>query len=228
MKKIIINILLLSIIPLSAQQITTLSYDGSRLLNHTFYQNGDSSSKGINYEDIQGTPYYDQVFSLAKFIITDKAETALARYNTYFDEIEFKKDEETYSLAPNSPFNRIEFTRTKETLVKLDTGDDLTGYFFELANGKNSLYKKVKSEFKKAVTARNSYELDRPASFVALAPAYYIKTEQGYIIKRPRKINDILEILPSQKKDIETFVKSNNIKLNKEEDLIKLINFLNR
>jgi hypothetical protein len=227
MRKIIISILLVSFIPLSAQQMTTLSYDGSRLLNHTFYQNGDSNSKGISYDDIQGTPYYDKAFSPAKFIVADRAETAIARYNTYFDEVEFKKDEETYSLVPDSPFTRIEFTRTKETLVKLDTGDDLKGYFFELVNGKNTLYKKVKTEFKKAFAARNSYESDRPASFNAMDPVYYIKTESGYI-KNPRKVKEIAEAFPAKKDDIEKFAKSNNIKINKEPDLIKLVKFLNQ
>ncbi|PKF75554.1 hypothetical protein [Chryseobacterium sp. PMSZPI] len=222
MRKIIISILSVSFVSISAQQMTTLSYDGSRLLNHTFYQNGDSSSKGISYDDIQGTPYYDKVFSPAKFIASNKVETAIARYNTYFDEIEFKKDEETYSLVPDSPF-----TRTKETWVKLDTGDDLRGYFFELVSGKNSLYKKIKAEFKNAVAAKNSYELDRPASFNTLDPVYYIKTEQGYI-KKPKKIKEIIDVFPTRKDDIEKFVKSNNIKINKEEDLIKLIKFLNQ
>ncbi|RQO38943.1 hypothetical protein DBR39_08075 [Chryseobacterium sp. KBW03] len=227
MRKIIISILLVSFIPLSAQQMTTLSYDGSRLLNHTFYQNGDSNSKGISYDDIQGSPYYDKAFSPAKFIVADRAETAVARYNTYFDEVEFKKDEETYSLVPDSPFTRIEFTRTKETLVKLDTGDDLKGYFFELVNGKNTLYKKVKTEFKNAFTARNSYETDRPASFNATDPVYYIKTESGYI-KKPKKIKEIADAFPAKKDDIEKFAKSNNIKINKEADLIKLVKFLNQ
>jgi len=227
MRKIIISILLVSFIPLSAQQMTTLSYDGSRLLNHTFYQNGDSTGKGISYDDIQGTPYYDKAFSPAKFIVADRAETAVARYNMYFDEVEFKKDEETYSLVPDSPFTRIEFTRTKETLVKLDTGDDLKGYFFELSGGKNGLYKKLKSQFKNAVAARNSYEMDRPASFNTLDPVYYIKTESGYI-KNPKKVKEITEAFPAKKDDIEKFVKSNNIKINKEADLIKLVKFLNQ
>jgi hypothetical protein len=227
MRKIIISILLVSFIPLSAQQMTTLSYDGSRLLNHTFYQNGDSTGKGISYDDIQGTPYYDKAFSAAKFIVADRAENAVARYNMYFDEVEFKKDEETYSLVPDSPFTRIEFTRTKETLVKLDTGDDLKGYFFELAGGKNRLYKKLKSQFKNAVAARNSYEMDRPASFNTLDPVYYIKTESGYI-KNPKKVKEITEAFPAKKDDIEKFVKSNNIKINKEADLIKLVKFLNQ
>ncbi|WP_426480918.1 hypothetical protein [Chryseobacterium sp. R2ACT005] len=227
MRKIIISILLISSIPFSAQQMTTLSYDGSRLLNHTFYQNGDSSGKGINYDDIQGTPYYDKTFSAAKFIVADRFESAVARYNTYFDEVEFKKDEETYSLVPDSPFTRIEFTRTKEVLVKLDTGDDLKGYFFELVGGKNALYKKVKSQFKNAVPAKNSYDMDRPAVFNILDPVYYIKTESGYI-KKPKKIKDIANAFPAKKDDIEKFAKSNNIKVNKEEDLIKLVKFLNQ
>jgi len=226
MRITVIFIALLSFISAPAQKTMTLSYDGSRLLNHTFYHNGDTKGKGISYDDIQGTPYYNKAFLPAKFISPGNTETALARYNTYFDEVEFKKGEEAYSLIPESPFSRIEF-QTKETLVRLDNGADLKGYYFELAAGKNSLYKKVKTEFKDAVSAKNSYDLDRPAQFNAIHPVYYIVTESGFI-KDPKKLKDITDAFPARKADIEKFAKSSNIKLSKEEDIIKLTNFLNQ
>ncbi|MFY1045257.1 hypothetical protein [Chryseobacterium sp. GP-SGM7] len=40
----------------------------------------------------------------------------------------------------------------------------MSGYFFELINGKNSLYKKIKTDFKDAVPTPNSYTSEKPAT----------------------------------------------------------------
>ncbi|UZT96838.1 hypothetical protein ODZ84_16665 [Chryseobacterium fluminis] len=109
----------------------------------------------------------------------------------------------------------------------LETNDDMSGYFYELVNGKNKLYKKIKTKFIDMVPALNSYATDRPASFKTLEPVYYIKTENGFI-KKPKNLKEITQQLPDKKEAIEEFAKSNKIKFNNEADLIKLVKFLNQ
>lgn len=224
MKKIFSSFFILPFLYISAQ--STYSYLGEGVPKDNTYFGTRGSNAKLSYADIQGSPYYDINFSSAKFI-SGNTETALARYNSYSDEIEFQKDNKTFSLPPTSTFTRIEFTDTEDKLVKIDTNDDLSGYFFELVNGNISLYKKIKTKFVSAVPASSSYSSDKPASFKTLAPVYYIKTDKGFI-KNPKNQKDITEQIPEKKEAIETFVKSNKIKFNKEEDLIKLVNFLNQ
>ena len=154
-------------------------------------------------------------------------EKISVRYNSYKDEIEFQKDNSPLVLPKESQFSRIEISSPKQTLVLLDTGDDLSGYFYELAGGKNALYKKVKTKFIDAAPAANSYAAGRPASFKLQQPVYYIKTEKGWI-KKPKNQKDITEAFPDKKDALNTFFKSNKIKFDKEEDLIKLVSFLNQ
>ncbi|SDQ31849.1 hypothetical protein SAMN05421664_1118 [Chryseobacterium soldanellicola] len=222
MKKTILAIL--SVISFSSYAQNTVRVNEGA--HQVFYNvNSKGAGRALTYDEITGSPYVTKDFKVAK--VADDYEKVPVRYNSYKDEIEFQKDGTTMVL-PNEPkFSRIEILSPKQTLVWADTGDDMKGYFFELAGGKNALYKKVKTRFNDLVPAANSYSQEKPASFSNAEPVYYIKTEKGFI-KKPKSVKDITEQFPDKKEAIETFVKSNKIKFGKEEDLIKLVNFLNQ
>ncbi|AZA81917.1 hypothetical protein C1637_04920 [Chryseobacterium lactis] len=225
MKKIIICILFTSSILTYAQ--FSLSNNGSGLLqgNAIFNKvNSSNGGKSLTYDEIAGTPYYGKGYNPAKFSGTE--ETALVRYNAFTDEVEVQKDDKTFVLPKNGTFNKITFTNSKEIIVKLDTGDDLSGYFFEIVDGKYGLYKKIRTKFIDAAPAANSYATDRPASFKSLDPVYYIKTPNGFV-KNTKATKDIIKGLPERKNELETYFNANKTRLDKQEDLIKLINFLN-
>lgn len=225
MKKITL-IALLGISSFLFSQANTIGLTSGGGTREVFFKiKSEGAGRALNYDEIIGSPYLNKNFSIAK--VANDYEKAPVRYNTFNDEIEFQKNGTTLALPKEEKFSRIEIFSPKMTLVSLDTQDDLSGYFIELVNDKTGLYKKIKTKFIDAVPAANSYATDRPASFKTLDPVYYIKTESGYI-KKPKKIKEIAEAFPAKKDEIEKFVKSNNIKVNKEEDLIKLVKFLNQ
>lgn len=224
MKKSILSIVLYSIFNVTyAQQV--------RMTNEIFGDNAtfggikSSTGKVLNYGDILGSPYLNKEFSNAKTAANN--EQVLVRYNSYSDQVEFKKNEDVQVLPKSSEFSRIEISNPKQVIVLLDTSDELSGYFFELANGKNILYKKIKTNFIDFVPATNGYVNDKPATFKTLAPVYYIKTENS-LIKKPKNQKDIISQFPDKKDSLTTFFKSNKIKFDKEGDLTKLVNFLNQ
>ncbi len=226
MKKIIISLFTLTNVILfqAQQQIVSQNYTvGTQPIYYTLQS---SSGKTLTYDDILGTPYPNKNFSAAKISGTPDSKV-LVKYNSFNDEIEFKKDDQVLALPKKPEYSRIEIFSPKETLVLLDTSDELNGYFYELVNGKNSLYKKVKTKFFDYVPAPNGYSSDKPANFKTLDPTYYIKTEKGFI-KKPKSQKDIIEQFSDKREILNTFFKSNKIKLDKEEDLIKLVNFLNQ
>lgn len=227
MKKISSSILFLLFVSMNAQANFSLSTNAWLPSDNAIFNkvNSPNAGKTLSYSDILGTPYYGKGYSVAKFSGTD--ETAPAKYNMYNDEIEFTKEDKPYILPKNDSFSKITFLNTNEILVRLETGDELSGYFFELVDGKNSLYKKVKSKFIDAVPATNSYASDRSASFKTLEPVYYINTEGGFI-KKPKNQKEIIEKFPAKKDALTVFFKENKIKFDKEEDLKKLVLFLNK
>lgn len=185
----------------------------------------ENSNKVLKYDEIIGSPYFDKQFHLAS-VATDY-EKASVRYNSYLDEIEFERDGKPLVLPKEEKFSRIKFSNSNSTIVLLETKDDLTGYFFELISGSNALYKKNKIKFIDAVPALNSYATDRPAIFKILDPVYYIKTENGFI-KKPKNQKEIIAQFPDKKEALSAFFKENKIKFDKEEDLKKLVTFLNQ
>lgn len=234
MRKVIIGALLVASCSIYSQNLTQASYrpsySNTLSINSlggdhaVFGVKSENSGRSLKYDEVAGSPYYSAEFHSAK--VAENFDKVPVRYNSYKDEIEFQKEGKPWVLPKEEQYSRIEVSSPKNTLVLLQTNDELSGYFFEITSGQNKLYKKVKTKFNDAVPAANSYATDKAAFFKTLDPVYYIKTEKGFI-KKPKKLKDILELYPAKKESFETFVKSNNIKFNKEEDLIKLVNFMN-
>jgi hypothetical protein len=234
MKKIFITALLILSTFAFAQNYTPSTYQGGSSTmsinslggdHAVFGVRSENSGRSLKYDEIIGSPYFDTNFYTAK--VADNYEKVAIRYNSYKDEIEFQKDGKPLVIPKESKFSRIEVAAPKETIVLLETNDELSGYFFEIVNGKNVLYKKIKTKFIDAIPASNSYASDKPAYFKSLDPSYYIKTENGFI-KKPKNYKDIINQFPDKKENLENFFKLNKVKFNKEEDLIKLVNFLNQ
>ncbi len=225
MKKIFITVLSVCTVAVYAQ--STLTSNNTLLpadINVFNHINSKNSSRSLSYDEIKGSPYINKSFVMAKF--GDNYEAAPARYNTFNDEIEYKKDDKVYVLPKNNVFPKIEFTNPKDVMVFMDTNDELSGYFYEIVTGKYSLYKKIKTKFIDMVPAKDSYDSEKPAMFKTYEPMYYIKTPNGYI-KKPKNAKDIIKELSDRKDDLETYFKSNKTKFDKQEDLTNLVNFLN-
>jgi len=225
MKKIVLTTLAIASFSFSFAQ-NTLSVNGATGAQSVFDGINSTTGKTFKYDEIAGdSPYIGKEFSNAKTAIN--YEQVPIRYNSYTDEIEFKKDGNIQVLPKTTDLSRIEVLSPKQVIVLLDTSDDLNGYFFELVNGKNTLYKKIKTKFTDVVPAANSYASEKPANFRTLPTMYYIKTQNGFI-KKPKNQKDIINQFPDQKDSLTSFFKSNKIKFDKDEDLIKLVTFLNQ
>lgn len=224
MKKIILTVLTIVSFSLGFAQ-NTLSINGVTGAQSVFDGIKSTTGKTFKYDEIPGdSPYIDKEFINAK--IAANYEQVAIRYNSYTDEIEFKKNGDIQVLPKASNFSRIEVLSPKQVIVLLDSSDDLKGYFFELVDGKNILYKKIKTKFTDVIPAANSYASEKPANFKTLPPVYYIKTQNGFI-KKPKNQKDIINQFPDKKDSLTDFFKSNKIKFDKDEDLIKLVTFLN-
>lgn len=227
MKKLITSIFVISFVALNAQTGMLMGKtdiaEGSAFSNRIRSENSGGT---LTYDDIVGSPYLNKMFADAK--IAENYEKVSVRYNSYADQVEFERDGQTLVLPKESKFSRIEILSPKQTIVLLETNDEFSGYFFEVAAGpKYSLYKKLKTKFVDAVPANSSYTSDKPANFKLLDPVYYIKTDKGFI-KKPRNQKDLISQLPELKDSLTEFFKSNKIKFDKEEDLVKLVKFLNQ
>ena len=224
--KITISILSLIFIGTTTQaQQISLSEISSNIRFNKQINEFNSGTAKIKYSDIQGIPYYYAQFVNAK--VGDNESTIPVRYNIFLDTIELVEKENVYELPKDEPTPDFTFTTTKEKLVFVKTNDIYSGHFFELTGGKNRILKKVITKYQPATPAPNSLIAGTPAQFILQRPLYFIETENN-VIPVPKNSKELAALFPDRAKEINEFVKTNKIKINREDDLIKLGNFLNK
>ena len=205
----------------------------SDILNVVTTPDGFYSKPGrVHKEDrkIDGSPYIngDQ---FQKVIIKDYSKNVQdLRYNAYQDEMEFKIGEELYN-ANKTEGLRVQFPTLKKTYESLTysyDGKTKSGFLVLLVdNPKFSLYKREKMELMGGTKSNNGFTKD--------ANDYYEKDKDLYLIGKDKKFSkfpknsaDAAAIFSVDKKDLDNFVKSNKINFNKEPDMIKLVEFINK
>ena len=102
MKKITIStFLLVNVFCFAQQQIVSQNYStGTQPIYYTLQS---SSGKTLNYDDIPGTTYPDKDFMKAKISGTTDEQVPI-RYNSYNDEIEFKKEDKVLALPKKTEY----------------------------------------------------------------------------------------------------------------------------
>lgn len=208
---------------LQAQQI---SPGGSSWVAN-FNKAADEVNNGeekIKYSEIMGSPYYKPGFEPAKF--DDTPTVAPIRYNSFLDIVEILIDNNTYEIPREATPAKFTFNKTNEKLVVLDTHDEHAGYFFEIADGKYRILKKIKAKFYGAVPSKTHFVAGTVSRFETQRPLYFIKTESAevHLLKNAK---DLLIYFPEKKDELNNFLKTNKIKLTEESDLVKLAQFLN-
>ncbi|WP_300674333.1 hypothetical protein [Soonwooa sp.] len=179
---------------------------------------------------IDGSPYTSSKDFSKAIIPTYSKDVQPLRYNAYEDEMEFAQNNETY-YANKEEGLTVNFPDLKKTYVCLNYRiDDKSkfGYLLLLQNGeKAKLYKREKVELLKGEKSPNAYGKD--------ANDYYAKEKDVYIIaandryyRIPKNIKDFATLSIDNKEKVMDFAKSNKINLSKEEDLIKLVEFINQ
>ncbi|WP_234110776.1 MULTISPECIES: hypothetical protein [Chryseobacterium] len=178
----------------------------------------------IKYSDISGIPYYTPGFVNAR--VGDTSSFVPIRYNSFLDTIEIMDKNEVYEIPREESYPKFTFDKSNLKLVLVNTYDEFAGYFFEIAGGKNRILKKIQTKYYDAVPAPNSLISAIPARFETQKPIYFLKTDDEFI-RLPKNAKDLPALLPARKAELESFIKSNKIKINDEADLIKLAAFLN-
>lgn len=207
-----------------AQQISLREISSNIKFNKQIDEFNNGKDK-IKYSDIQGIPYYYPKFNDAKVGAT--SGTISIRYNIFLDTVEVSEKGTVYELPKKEPTPTFTFSNTKEKLVFVRTDDIYSGHFFELNEGKYRILKKVVAKYIPATPAPNSLIAGTPAQFSPQKPLYFVHFENSFI-KIPKSSKELAAEMPQKAKEITEFIDKNKIKLNREEDLVKLGNFLNQ
>ncbi len=222
MKKGLSLILLLgAITTTSAQQVMDLFVENGQPFRgntHAIDENSKAS----------GTPYVYEGFKPAK--ISAVEQTVMVRYNASNDNVEVANNK-TYFILPKRPeYGQVNIGNGSYNLHLVDyleDGKTINGFLFQLHAGEGfKLYKKEKIKLIAGRESSNTYERSSPPKFVKSKDTYFFQKDGAKITELPDDKKDVIALFPDKKDALNTFFKEQKISFKKEEDLMKLAQFL--
>jgi hypothetical protein len=183
-----------------------------------------NAAGGLTYDNIEGSPHYSDGFVKSIVYLKDGRTASLPlRYDLFQDEIEFKRDEKIFWLFKKDV---LYIQYGKDTLFPEPFSDDpgKSTYFFAQEKGKYALYIRKKVSFQPEAPSKG-YSESLPDRFERDRDEYYLKQEGMPALEIINK-KTLLGILGENEPALD-YIKKSKIKASKEEDLLKLIIFLN-
>ena len=201
--------------------------------------NKKSKDNPIDFKDIKGSPYLNQKFKMGEYVANGKSlGNFYLRYNIYSDEIEvidekelnisdgeikdlgaFLKIDDSHAIIDNQKFNLVNY---------VDKNDDFQkAYFQELySNNGTTLLKRFRCVLTPAQKAQTFNEADRAAKF-NIYEDYYLQTKESqYPELLSLKKSKIVKAFKGKEKSAKEYIATNKLNLKKEDDLVKLIQFV--
>ena len=178
-------------------------------------------------ENVQGSPYWDPEFvSGTVFVHNRESYPARLRYNAFNDEIEMEADGATVALLKRD-YIHVQIGTEQYQIEKFkEKGKAKQGYFVPLNQGANRLLLRRTIVFREGKEAESSYDDPMPARFDR-STAYFISIDSSSATSIRLRKKDVLDVFDNDPK-LQDFVKTNKLKLKSAEEVIKVLDFLNR
>ncbi len=190
----------------------------------------ESSANGLTYSNIAGTPFLLSEFTKGTVMMPDSSvyQDVLLRYDIYADRMEFSdQNGQIREILEPGKYGRFVIKDQAFRYVSYTEANKTSQSFMEiLADGKITLYKKIRVQFQEATEA-GGYKDAEPPKFVQLSPDLYLSVN-GNPAERIKNQKQTLSVLAGENPAIDAFVKKEKLNLNKEEELIQAVQFCNR
>jgi len=188
-------------------------------------------TKPMNVSNLktEGSPYFNEEFEWGQVLVNGKTKsTGNLRYNAVNSEIELQKGEKEYTaVLKRNYISALIQNKLYKLYPYIEDNKNETiriGYFTPLNEGNLKLLYKPEKKLRRGKTAATNYDRSVPPRYIDIS-SYYIQKGDEPAIKiylRKKYFYDILG-----KDNIKEYVKSNNLKLNKEGDAIKVMEYYN-
>lgn len=178
----------------------------------------------LDYSLIQGNPYFSSDFKESTVHLNDgNFSTALLRYDIYQDEMEFVDNEKIMWLNKKE----VKFIRhSSEMIIVSNTMSkpaNLT-YFFVKNTGRYNLLLKKSVEYYGSGPAK-AYSQAEPARFLPGKDELYLQ-QKKMPAQRIKTRKDLFAFFTNNDEAL-NFIKKEKVKANDQDDLQKLVDFLN-
>ncbi len=180
----------------------------------------------INSDVIEGSPYTNEAFVKGEFTTIDNSRYSdlMLRYNVFYDRMEFKlENDSVFFISEPEKIRLLQIENTN--YVYLPKTKNNGGYFELKYDQRIKLLIKNDIDFLHP-TKKEAYLEDKAPRFKRNPDKYYIQTEENSLILISNKKN-LYEAFTQIANELKTYLKKEKINLRKEDDLLKLMVFLN-
>lgn len=230
------NILFISFLSLLVSNITNAQvgsgYGDQFAANNVMITSSTTAKKNIN---IAGSPYINEKY-LPISLTSHEDRSLQARYNGFNGDMEVLDVNKgtVFVLNKNLDSYDVTFTsldKTYKIFKYIDKDGYISNDFFVKVATSNSinLLKKENVQYLGEKVATSTYDKAREARYKRANDDYYIKIsneEDQNAILLPRNKKGLANLFPEHSANILKHIKSNKIKTSREDDLIKLIEYI--
>ncbi|NVN17660.1 hypothetical protein GUA46_04845 [Muricauda sp. HICW] len=218
-----LNILALMAISTGLAQVNFTNPDEGAIVS---FQTTAVDSKILKAE---GSPYFDDHFKYGQILVNGKIKTTgNLRYNAANSELELQKGQKEYSavLKRNYISAKIDDKLYKLFPYTDDSNSETTriGYFIPLNQGESKLLYKPEKKLRRGRTGATNYDRTVPPRFIDIS-SYYIQIGEEPAEKIYLRKKYFYDILGRER--IKNLIKEKDLRLNKEEDAIKVMQYIN-
>ena len=189
----------------------------------TLYINND-------YANIEGNPFVDKEFQTGTLQFKDSIVVSdiLLRLNHYSDQIEFRENNQILGLGNPEDLVQVQFGAHTFIYSDYKEGNkNKNGYFEVLANGNVKLLYRRESIVKREQVPASNYSGGNFKDYFRTAREYYLKTGAEPAHKIIKSQKSVFKFLPEKETELKKYIKTQHLRINKDKDLIKLINYYN-
>ncbi len=194
---------------------------------------GDKKATGLTYEDVEGTPFWDDHWNTALLYFKSGVIYKLpkAKLNLYTAEVHYANDKDGELVAETSLIDKIVFLNSKDATKILavfavipDYIDNKPAAFFRVFN--NGAYQLI--QLQKNLVKVSPYDplLGKNITSFFTKSYYGIYNNGKTIPLKGLDKNSVLAVVPLNA-GVEPWIKNTKNKLKSEEDMIALINYYN-
>jgi hypothetical protein len=187
--------------------------------------------KNVTYDKIKGDPYIYKDFHEGELILKNGETFRLdLRYDIYGDQVHLKNNDNIYGIIHPEKISLIvidtvRFLYCGYVNSPASESSRYDSYFILKTDGKCKLLIRKNVRIQDAEPPKPLQDA-KPARFIHTNDSYYLKLEnKNAVLMRNKK--DIISVLTDQKEALNKFISSNKSRMNKIEDLIKIVDYYN-
>ncbi|MBN2639889.1 MAG: hypothetical protein JXR65_12475 [Bacteroidales bacterium] len=188
------------------------------------------SSKKTSMSEIDGSPYLNDKYYPGNIVTTSKITYVdiPLRYNIYSDNFEFKiPNHEALELSDPSSIKEVIMPDGTYLFVPFmnKMNKRSLGFLKKLNDGKGKVLIHYTIQLIPAKQA-GAYQQPEPPKFAGEQKFYYVFFGTEPAVRIMNK-SDLINAFPSHRLEIERFIKKDKIKIRKQQDLVKLMDYYN-